>query len=64
MISGSELTKPLDDGCNALSRNEMLTWGGPEVTLRIDELKNVDFKWLTVREIDPSRPVEPSRITQ
>ena len=45
-------------GCNAISNREIFTWAGPEVTLRIDKVKNVDLKWLSVREIDPSRPVE------
>ena len=55
---GLGLTSPLPGGCNAISRNEIFTWGGPEVTLRIDEIESVDVKWLSVREIDPSRPVK------
>lgn len=45
------------DGCNAISPREIFNWGGPEVTLRIDKIKNVDFKWLSVREINKDKPL-------
>jgi hypothetical protein len=34
--------------------NQILTWGGPLVTFRWDNLTDVDFKWFSVREIGDS----------
>lgn len=33
--------------------DQKITWGGPIVTFRWDSASNVDFKWLSVREIQP-----------
>ena len=41
--------------CNAKDKKEVFTWGGPEATFRIDKVKRVDIKWLSIREIDPSK---------
>jgi hypothetical protein len=35
------------------NKSEIFTWGGPIVTVRIDEIDGVLFKWLSVREIQP-----------
>lgn len=39
-------------GCGG-SSDQIITWGGPIVTFRWDNANNVDFKWLSVREIQP-----------
>ena len=46
-----------ESGCNAISSREIFNWGGPVVTLRIDKIHSVDFKWLSVREIDKTKPI-------
>ncbi|MEP0826876.1 MAG: carbohydrate-binding protein [Nitrososphaera sp.] len=33
--------------------DQIVTWGGPIVTFRWDDADDVDFKWFSVREIDP-----------
>ncbi|WP_043711163.1 carbohydrate-binding protein [Corallococcus macrosporus] len=33
-----------------------ITWGGPIATFRWDSTEDVDFKWLSVREIAPEQP--------
>jgi hypothetical protein len=33
------------------SPDQKVTWGGPISTFRWDTATNVDFKWLSVREI-------------
>ena len=33
--------------------DQKITWGGPIATFRWDSASNVDFKWLSVREIQP-----------
>lgn len=35
------------------SPDQKISWGGPIVTFRWDSASNVDFKWLSVREIQP-----------
>jgi len=37
----------------AISDNMPITWGGPEVTFRADNAPDFDFKYLSVREINP-----------
>jgi len=37
--------------CNAPNSTQILNWGGPQVTFRIDEIKDMDFQKLSVREI-------------
>ncbi len=34
-------------------KDQIITWGGPIATFRWDEATDVDFKFLSVREIDP-----------
>jgi len=48
------------DNCNAEDKKEVITWGGPEATFRIDIVGRVDFKWLSIREIDPSNKLVTS----
>ena len=44
------------DHSNCGGTNGMpITWGGPLATFRWDSASDVDFKWLSVREIDPVR---------
>jgi hypothetical protein len=51
----------LDDGawagdeahCGAANTRIAQTWGGPTATFRWDSATDVDFKWLSVREIQP-----------
>lgn len=38
--------------CNGLSEDQQIIWGGPIATFRLDNISNVDLKWLSVREID------------
>jgi hypothetical protein len=40
--------------CPGLSAQVPITWGGPIATFRWDNAPDVDFKWLSVREIVPS----------
>jgi hypothetical protein len=40
------------DYCNG-SPDQIITWGGPIATFRWDSATDVDFKWLSVREIQP-----------
>jgi len=35
------------------SPDQIITWGGPIVTFRWDSATNTDFKWFSVREIEP-----------
>jgi hypothetical protein len=39
--------------CGGSPDNMPITWGGPLATFRWDNAEDVDFKWLSVREIDP-----------
>ena len=41
------------DKCGASDPAMPLTWGGPLATFRWDSTSDVDFKWLSVREIAP-----------
>ena len=38
--------------CNG-KKDQIITWGGPIATFRWDGATDVDFKFLSVREIDP-----------
>ena len=38
-------------------KNQIITWGGPIVTFRWDDATDVDFKFLSVREIDPHKDI-------
>jgi hypothetical protein len=39
--------------CGAESASEIFSWGGPVATFRIDEVTSIDFKWLSLREVEP-----------
>jgi hypothetical protein len=39
--------------CGAPNKFQIFTWGGPQVTFRIDNIKSMDFQKLSVREIIP-----------
>jgi len=39
--------------CGAPSPSQIMTWGGPTVVYRIDNIKDMDFQRLSVREITP-----------
>jgi len=39
--------------CNPVSPTEKFSWGGKNVTWRIDEVDSVEFQRLSIREIDP-----------
>jgi hypothetical protein len=39
--------------CGASSDPMPITWGGPIAVFRWDSASDVDFKWLSVREIQP-----------
>ena len=41
------------DMCDANTPDQKITWGGPIATFRWDSASDVDFKWLSVREIQP-----------
>ncbi len=41
--------------CNAIRPDQLVSWGGPIVTFRWDGLSDVDFRDLSVREIEPIR---------
>jgi hypothetical protein len=43
--------------CNAPRPDQQISWGGPIVTFRWDGSNDVDFRDLSVREIDPSRDI-------
>ena len=34
-------------------KDQIITWGDPIATFRWDDARDVDFKFLSVREIDP-----------
>jgi len=59
-ISWQKMYEIVDDGsmggdsdqCGATDPTLPLTWGGPIVTFRWDSTTDVDFKWLSVREIE------------
>lgn len=38
--------------CNGITADQQIIWGGPIAAFRLDNVGNVDFKWLSVREID------------
>jgi hypothetical protein len=38
--------------CGGFTDDQQIVWGGPLATFRMDNFSNVDFKWLSVREID------------
>jgi hypothetical protein len=40
-------------GCGASNPTVAMTWGGPTATFRWDSATDVDFKWMSVREIQP-----------
>jgi len=44
--------------CHAQNIYEILRWGGPLVTLRMDNVSSVQLKWLSVREIDIAAVVD------
>jgi hypothetical protein len=39
--------------CNGLTEDQKGTWGGPVVTFGWDNCDTMQFKWMSVREIDP-----------
>jgi hypothetical protein len=59
-VSWSKVYELIDDGsyggdaspCGAVSPALPITWGGPIATFRWDNAQDVDFRWLTVREIE------------
>lgn len=38
--------------CNGFTADQLIIWGGPIATFRLDNVSNIDFKKLSVREID------------
>ncbi len=60
-VSWEKVYEIVDDGsmggnsdqCGARDPAMPLTWGGPLATFRWDSTSDVDFKWLSVREIQP-----------
>src|SRR5215216_806578 len=38
--------------CNGFTNDQLIIWGGPIATFRLDNIVNIDFKQLSVREID------------
>jgi hypothetical protein len=38
--------------CGGFTDDQQILWGGPIATFRMDNFTNIDFKWLSVREID------------
>lgn len=44
--------------CKAQNIYEILRWGGPLVTLRVDNVSSIQVKWLSVREIDLAAVVD------
>jgi hypothetical protein len=42
--------------CGAPTQSQIFNWGGPQVTYRIDEIRDMDFQKLSVREIVPPTP--------
>lgn len=38
-------------------KDQIITWGGPIATFRWDGATDVDFKFLSVREIDPLKDI-------
>jgi hypothetical protein len=42
--------------CNG-KKDQIITWGGPIATFRWDDATDVDFKFLSVREIDPLKDI-------
>ena len=38
--------------CNGFTDDQQIVWGGPIATFHMDNFTNIDFKWLSVREID------------
>jgi hypothetical protein len=59
-VSWTKVYDMVDDGswggdsraCGASSDSIPMTWGGPLAVFRWDNAGDVDFKWLSVREID------------
>jgi hypothetical protein len=59
-VSWTKVYEMTDDGrwggdasfCGGLVDSMPITWGGPIATFRWDGATDVDFKWLSVREID------------
>jgi hypothetical protein len=43
--------------CHCEKDEQPILWGGPEVTFRWDDTPEVDFKFLSVREIVPDKCV-------
>src|SRR5690606_37804571 len=35
------------------SKDQVILWGGPVATFRWDNASDVDFKWFSIREINP-----------
>jgi hypothetical protein len=44
--------------CKAEGIYEILQWGGPLVTLRVDNITGIQIKWLSVREIDTAALID------
>jgi hypothetical protein len=42
-----------DINCGSARPDQPILWGGPVVTFRWDNADDVDFKWFSVREIEP-----------
>jgi hypothetical protein len=40
--------------CKSSNRREIFSWGGSVVIFRMDDAQSIDFKWLSVREIEPT----------
>jgi hypothetical protein len=40
--------------CESSRPDQPIFWGGPVATYRWDNANNVDFKWLSIREIHPA----------
>jgi hypothetical protein len=38
--------------CKSRDRGEIFSWGGPVITFRMNDAQSIDFKWLSVREIE------------
>jgi hypothetical protein len=60
-VTWTKIYDMVDDGtwggdtkkCGGATNGMPFTWGGPIATFRWDNAEDVDFKWLSVREIQP-----------
>jgi hypothetical protein len=50
----------IDTGQHTGRYNQLVWWGGKITTFRVNEYQNIDFKKISVREIDPTGTVTPS----